>query len=64
LYSKNRRKSGAKSRQDRRKILCKARANAKSANFTLKNLAVKFRRPKPAEKEAKDQKAAIAKSSR
>jgi len=35
-YYKNRRKIGVKSRQDRRKILCKARINAKSANFTLK----------------------------
>jgi len=40
-YSKNRRKIGAKSRQDRRKILCKARADAKSANF-LQNLRRNF----------------------
>ena len=40
-YCKNRRKIGAKSRQDRRKILCGARINSKSANF-LQNLRRNF----------------------
>jgi hypothetical protein len=67
LYPKNRRKAGAKPRQDRRKILCGARRR-KEYKFCPEKSCGKISppkaRPKPTKKEVKDQKTAAAKSSR
>ena len=65
-YFKNRRKIAAKSRQDRRKILCGARRR-KEREFLVKiydEISPPKARLEPAKRVPKDQKAAVVKSSR